>query len=87
MPAAALAAKRVRERLPERAPGRRDLRLGLSGRDLELQVERRVFREQHEQVVEHRQSGDDARFAGPADVHTGVKPAGLVRLPRSRHRA
>ena len=80
MAPAAFRPQRVVERLSERAPGCRDLRLGLSGRDLEREVERRVLREQSEHVVEHRDTRRDLSLAGAVDVDASVELPGLIRL-------
>ena len=85
VPPGTLGAQRVVQCLAQRAPCRRDLRLGLSGSDLEREVERRVLREQPEHVVEHRHAGRDLGLAGAVHVDAGEQPPGFVSLTRPSH--
>src|SRR4029453_10282155 len=70
-----------RERLPERLPERpargRDLRLGLLGSQLQLEVERAVPRQQPEQMVEHGQAAADVARARAVERNAD---AGLLLL-------
>ena len=79
----ALLLERTGERLAERAARSRDLGLGVSGRDLEHEVEGRVLGQQPEQVVEHGQPGGDARLARAGHVDARVHAPGLVRLTQT----
>jgi hypothetical protein len=58
----------LRERFAKCAPGRPNLLARVAGSDLEREVERRVFGEERQQVVEHRDARTDIRLSGAGDV-------------------
>ena len=88
MTADAVLPQRCGERLAERTTGGANLFLGVSGRDLEREVERRVGGEQHEQMVEHGDAGRDVRGPGavrePGAAHSSVRS---IDAPSARSRS
>jgi subtilisin family serine protease len=73
VPANALAAQGIRERLAERASGRAHFFLGVAWSHFERHVERRVGRKQAEQVVEGGDPCRDVGGAAPVDGHTHLR--------------
>ena len=73
MPANAFAAQWIRKRLAERASGRAHFVLGVAWSHFEGHVERRVGREQAEQVVEGGDPCSDVGGAATVDGHTHLR--------------
>ena len=67
-----LRGQRLAQRLTERLTGRGDLGLRLLGRELKLEVERAVARQQAQQVIEHRQAAADVALARAVERHANA---------------
>ena len=73
------------KRLAEGPACCRHLGVGLLGRHLERDIERGVLRQEHQEVVEHGDSGLDRRSSRSVDVDPRLQPAFLSRVPGQRH--
>src|SRR5688500_2603899 len=77
--------ERAAQRLAERLPGSPDFGAPGFRRQLELDVERAVARDEPEQVVEHGQAGADVAFARAVERHTDAHVFSLTHPVGGRH--